>query len=562
MLGLGLAIPQIAIQSAGFNPASLFADGSTGGWWDPSDTATLYTNTAMTTRAVLGDPVAAVRDKSGNGNTLLQATLAKRPILSQTADGRFYLAFDGVSHQMGASFTSAQPMSRALHVRLPSISTTTQMICDGYYAAASGSVNTQAQLQRLNATTPATNTSHTFLMGAGSLVNTDLGHIPIGAAETAFLDFNGATSYAGDDDWPVIVRNPGTTSPGGIIIAGRAGFSGSADQLAKLDFFGALQISRLLTTTEKRQIQAFNDGRRPADIVETIFTCGDSILNTPTFAQAIPEKLRQLLVTNGVTNRAIFNENVSSTKTNAAADKIGALATSIALSGNSLPAAISAVALTIVAPSLDSAGTQPLSGPLAQVSNVGVSGTLTTDDGTQVPGVMWATSSGVYNFTRDVAGSGAKAVSSGALFTVNRHRRTNVKRIICTATNNYAEARALSDIQALVAQGSDFFIIGPTMSNTTAFGSANYLANRALCTSLTSLYGSRFFDYFGYALNTGPGGAWARLSLTPDANNAADIAAGIMPRLFLSDASLHPSDTYTTAVSQEVYIAIHGIGWW
>jgi hypothetical protein len=545
----------------GLNLKNLFSDGSAGGWWDVSDPSTLFSDTAMTTPATLGGAVAAVRDKSGNGNTLLQATLAKRPILSQTADGRLYLAFDGVSHFMGASFTAAQPLSRALHIRLPSISASTQMICDGYYAAGSGTVNTQAQLQRTNLTSPATNTSHAFLLSAGSSVNTDLGHIPIGAAETAFLDFNGATSYAGDDDWPVVVRNPGTASPNGIIIAGRAGYSGGADQLAKLDFFGAVHIGRLLTTTEKRQIQAFNDARRPADIVETIVTCGDSIFNMPTFAQAIPEKLRQLWVTNGVTNKALYNENVSSSRTHNAWAKEGAGVTTVALSGNSLPAAVSAVALTIVTP-LDSGGTQALSGPLALQTSGGISGTQTTDDGTQVPGVMWATASGVYNFTRDVAGTGAKAVASGATFTVNRHRRTSVKRIINTGTNNPTDARALSDIQALAAQGSDFLIVGPTISQTTLAGTAPYIASRALCATLAAQYGSRFFDYFAYALNTGAGGWWADMSMVPDASNQAEIDAGKMPSLLVTDG-LHPSNTATTGFANKIYSILHStLGWW
>lgn len=546
-------------RAAPFNPLSLFADGSTGGWWDVSDATTLFTDTGMTTPATVGSAVAAVRDKSGNGNHLLQATLAKRPILSQTGDGKPYLALDGVSHQMGASFSMAQPLSKALHFRLPSASTATQMITDGYYAAASGSVNTQAQLQR-SSTSPATNTSHSFLMGAGSLVNTDLTHIPIGAAQTAFLDFNGAASGAVDDDWPVLVRSPGTASPNGIIIAGRAGFSGGADQLAKIDFFGALQIGRLLTTTEKRQLQAYNDARRPADIVETIFTCGDSIFNMPTAALSIPGKLRALWTTNSITTKALYVENVSSSGSHSAWAKDGAGVTTVALSGNSLPAAISAVALTIVTP-LHSSGLQSQSGPLAFQSSGGISGTLTTDDGTLVPGVMWATSSGVYNFTRDVAGTDAKAVSSNARFTVNRHRRTNVKRIINTATNNPTEARALTDIQDLAAQGSDFLIVGPTIQQSNLAGSASYIASRALCATLAAQYGNRFFDYFAYALNTGPGGWWADMSMTPDASNQAEIDAGKMPSLLVTDG-LHPSDIATTGFTNKIYSILHStLGW-
>ena len=78
-----------------FSPAALFAASEPGVWLDPSDPATLFTDTAGTTQAGIGDPVALVLDKSGNGNHATQPTLASRPILRE-ANGLRYLEFDGV----------------------------------------------------------------------------------------------------------------------------------------------------------------------------------------------------------------------------------------------------------------------------------------------------------------------------------------------------------------------------------------------------------------------------------------------------------------------------------
>lgn len=76
----------------GFNPMSLFAGGKKGYTYDFLDRSTLFQDTAGTIPALaIGDPVALVLDKSGNGNHLAQSVSTKRPLVS--ADG---LAFDGV----------------------------------------------------------------------------------------------------------------------------------------------------------------------------------------------------------------------------------------------------------------------------------------------------------------------------------------------------------------------------------------------------------------------------------------------------------------------------------
>lgn len=80
---------------------SLFAASEQGAWWDPSDFATLFQDSAGTTAVTaVGQPVGRMLDKSGRGNHVIQATAGSRPTLQQDASGRYYLACDGSDDSM------------------------------------------------------------------------------------------------------------------------------------------------------------------------------------------------------------------------------------------------------------------------------------------------------------------------------------------------------------------------------------------------------------------------------------------------------------------------------
>jgi hypothetical protein len=71
-----------------FSPALLFRANEQGVWFDPDPTTT-FTDTAGTTPADVGDPVALMLDKSGNDHHATQPTAAARPILARVpASGR------------------------------------------------------------------------------------------------------------------------------------------------------------------------------------------------------------------------------------------------------------------------------------------------------------------------------------------------------------------------------------------------------------------------------------------------------------------------------------------
>lgn len=84
--------------------AALFAAGEQGGWYDPSDLSTVFTDTAGTTPASVGQGIARINDKSGRGNNLIQATAGSRPIL-RLASGLYYLEFDGLDDALVSAAT-------------------------------------------------------------------------------------------------------------------------------------------------------------------------------------------------------------------------------------------------------------------------------------------------------------------------------------------------------------------------------------------------------------------------------------------------------------------------
>ena len=96
----GFDRPSFGIKTFGFganfDPMTLFAGGKQGVWYDPSDKSTLFQDVAGTVPVTKdGDPVALMRDKSGNNNHATQSVSTARPIYK--TDGILHwLKFDGV----------------------------------------------------------------------------------------------------------------------------------------------------------------------------------------------------------------------------------------------------------------------------------------------------------------------------------------------------------------------------------------------------------------------------------------------------------------------------------
>jgi len=85
LLGVGLQLGSQTLANRSL--LSLFAGGTEGAWYDPSDLTTLFQVSDGTTPVTTaGQPVGLMLDKSGNGNHATQATAAARPTYQTSPD--------------------------------------------------------------------------------------------------------------------------------------------------------------------------------------------------------------------------------------------------------------------------------------------------------------------------------------------------------------------------------------------------------------------------------------------------------------------------------------------
>lgn len=106
-------MPVTQVMSGGFPVRIVGADGfvpealgaAIVGWWDAGDLSTMFTDTALTTPAAIGDAISGLRDKSGTGLHLTQSTSGARPVLN--ADGT--LTFDGSDDFMERTDSTGLP---------------------------------------------------------------------------------------------------------------------------------------------------------------------------------------------------------------------------------------------------------------------------------------------------------------------------------------------------------------------------------------------------------------------------------------------------------------------
>lgn len=83
-----------------WTPIELFKNGEQGVWFDPSDLSTMFQDVDGTEPVTKdGDPVALIRDKSGNNNHATQDAASARPIY-RTDGNLHWLEFDGVDDEL------------------------------------------------------------------------------------------------------------------------------------------------------------------------------------------------------------------------------------------------------------------------------------------------------------------------------------------------------------------------------------------------------------------------------------------------------------------------------
>lgn len=125
-----------------WSPASLFSAGEQGAWYDPSDLSTLFQDAAGTTPVTAtGQSVRLILDKSGKENHATAPSDAARPVLQQDANGKYYLAFDGVDDGLISPSILGKSASHLIAVAYVNDGTTTS-----YPSIAEWSVNSSGTL--------------------------------------------------------------------------------------------------------------------------------------------------------------------------------------------------------------------------------------------------------------------------------------------------------------------------------------------------------------------------------------------------------------------------------
>lgn len=151
----GFDRPSFGIKTFGFganfDPLDLFAGGKQGVWYDPSDKSTLFQDVAGTVPVTKdGDPVALMRDKSGNGNHATQTVSTARPIYK--TDGILHwLNFDGVD-----DFLKVSLLDMSAHTDL------------SFFAAAQREVDRTSIIAEFSANT-SNNTGSFYVVAGGDL---------------------------------------------------------------------------------------------------------------------------------------------------------------------------------------------------------------------------------------------------------------------------------------------------------------------------------------------------------------------------------------------------------
>lgn len=203
-------------------------------WFDPSDLSSMFQDAAGTVAAAVGNPVARINDKSGNGRHATQANAAKQPVLRQ-AGSVVWLDFDGVDDFLKtAAFTVNQPDTLAAAALFEDAAANDGNVLDGAIGR-----------QIVGAWT-----GNNYRFYAGTQVNAGTRDAQ---AHVLVATMNGATSELMIDGTPYAGNAGAGVLSGGLYIG-----CANSETLSLLDgrFFGGGVIGRVLTASEKAGLRA------------------------------------------------------------------------------------------------------------------------------------------------------------------------------------------------------------------------------------------------------------------------------------------------------------------
>lgn len=231
-------------QRGAFSPRALFRDGAAGAWYDPSDLASMAQNGDGTVAAAVDQPVALLRDKSGNGNHALHnsASVNSRPMLRRDGAGRLCLEFDGVDDELRVAFACPNPWDRLSAIRQLSSAGSDRIF--GAVAA----VSSLAQ----GGTAP-----DIFINDGGGFLNN--GGAAIGANVVVAERHDGANSRLAVNGGAAATGDIGANAADGISL-GSAG-TAVGGRFGHFRLYGVLMIGRALGDAETARLRRFMAAR-------------------------------------------------------------------------------------------------------------------------------------------------------------------------------------------------------------------------------------------------------------------------------------------------------------
>lgn len=219
------------------SPESFFAGGKQGVWYDPSDKSTLFQDVEGTVPVTKdGDPVALMRDKSGNGNHATQKVSTARPVYK--TDGILHwLKFDGVDDLIASNdFGLVQPHTYAVASTL-----TSDMLGAGRYIVDG--------LSRLSSSLNVKYTAARIFSGTGTY---EPPLLEVGK-RVFVAKFVGSNSTLLNNGIAGAVRMVGSENPKGVTL----GATGTGTSPSDASIYGFISVSRVTTNTEDLAINTY-----------------------------------------------------------------------------------------------------------------------------------------------------------------------------------------------------------------------------------------------------------------------------------------------------------------
>lgn len=230
----------------GYSPGILFASGEQGAWFDPSDLSTMFQDSAGTTPVTAVDqPVGRILDKSGRNNHASQATAAQRPMLRRSANGLYYLQFDGVDDVLiGTVAGSTLPVTASQSVA---------------FDASGIAVNSYGACGNDGGIGLGRNSSNQTILrwGTGAALGTLVTNTspPTGTACVLTATSNGTSLSAQRDNGTVSTTT--STNPAGIGAFAIGAFRGGSAERMNGRLYSHIHIARVLTGSELSTLRLY-----------------------------------------------------------------------------------------------------------------------------------------------------------------------------------------------------------------------------------------------------------------------------------------------------------------